>query len=119
MLSFGLAWLTGSAGSPSLGGGLGAGLLAGVVFGGTTVAANYIPHWSNAQVKPLLIDVGYLVLAYAIGGALIGATTRRRRSRSTVFDMAAPAAVGAAMSNTVERERRRRVVAPMSAPPMA
>ena len=78
VLSTGLGWVIGLSGR-SAGAGLGAGLAAAVVFGLTAVAEGYI---HGAPLKDVLIDGGYVLLAYAVGGLIIGALAPKRTSRS-------------------------------------
>jgi len=78
LLSLGIAWIIGLSGR-SAAGGLGVGLAAGVLFGLTAVAEGYI---HGAPLKDFLIDGGYAVLAYTLGGLIIGALAPRRVTRS-------------------------------------
>ncbi|HEY5410946.1 MAG TPA: DUF1761 domain-containing protein [Caulobacteraceae bacterium] len=78
VLSLGLGWIIGLSGR-SASGGLGVGLAAGVLFGLTSVAEGYI---HVAPLKDFLIDGGYALLAYTVGGLIIGALSPRRTTRS-------------------------------------
>ena len=79
LLSLGIAWVTGLSGR-SAAGGLGVGLAAGVLFGLTSAAEPYI-HGA-ASLSDLLRDGGYAVVAYTLGGLIIGALAPRRVSRA-------------------------------------
>ena len=78
VLSLGIAWVIGLSGS-SAAGGLGAGIAAGILFGLTSVAEGYI---HGAPLKDFLVDGGYVLVAYALGGLVIGILAPRRSSRS-------------------------------------
>ena len=78
VLSLGIGWVTSLSGRAAAAG-LGVGLAAGILFGLTSVAEGYI---HGAPLKDFLIDGGYVVLAYALGGLIIGALAPRRSSRS-------------------------------------
>jgi len=54
----------------SLMGGLKTGLLAGIFFAGTTSAMNYI--YGGHSMTLTLINVGYILVMYAVAGAIIG-----------------------------------------------
>lgn len=54
----------------SLMGGLKTGLLAGVFFAATTSAMNYI--YGGDSVTLTMINVGYLLVMYVVGGAIVG-----------------------------------------------
>lgn len=81
VLSIGLAWLVGLNGR-SLPVGLGVGIAAGVLFGLTSASDGYI---HGAPLKSLITDGGYAVLAYTIGGLIVGALAPQR-SRKAKFD---------------------------------
>jgi hypothetical protein len=55
------------------------GLAAGVLFGLTSVAEGYI---HGAPLKDFLIDGGYALLAYAVGGLIIGLLSPKRSTRA-------------------------------------
>jgi hypothetical protein len=78
VLSLGIAWVTGLSGR-SAAGGLGVGLAAGVLFGLTSVAEEYI---HGAPLKDFLVDGGFAVLAYTLAGLIIGALAPKRSVRS-------------------------------------
>jgi hypothetical protein len=78
VLSLGIGWVTGLSGRAAAAG-LGVGLAAGVLFGLTSVAEGYI---HGAPLKDFLVDGGYVLIAYALGGLIIGALAPRRSSRS-------------------------------------
>ncbi len=78
VLSLGLGWIVGLSGS-SAPAGLGVGLGAGVLFGLTQVAEGYI---HGAPMKDVMIDGGYVLAAYGLGGLIIGALSTKRSSRS-------------------------------------
>ena len=78
LLSLGLAWVIGLSGRAAASG-LGVGLAAGVLFGLTSVAEGYI---HGAPVRDFLIDGGYVLIAYGLGGLIIGALAPRRVSRA-------------------------------------
>lgn len=78
VLSLGIAWVTGLSGRAAAAG-LGVGLAAGILFGLTSVAEGYI---HGAPLKDFMVDGGYVVLAYALGGLIIGALAPRRSSRN-------------------------------------
>ncbi len=78
VLSLGIAWIVGLSGrSPATG--LGVGLGAGILFGLTAVAEGYI---HGAPLKDFMVDGGYALLAYTVGGLAIGALAPKRSSRS-------------------------------------
>ena len=78
VLSLGLAWIVGLSGrSPATG--LGVGLGAGILFGLTSVAEGYI---HGAPMKDVMVDGGYALVAYTLGGLVIGALAPKRSSRS-------------------------------------
>ncbi len=91
VLSLGIAWVVGlngaAASAPS---GLGTGLAAGVLFG-LTAASEGVIH--GGPIKDFLIDGGYVLVAYALGGLIIGALAPRRASRAK-FNWDAEAAPG-------------------------
>ncbi len=78
VLSLGIAWVIGLSGRAAAAG-LGVGLAAGILFGLTSVAEGYI---HGAPLKDFLIDGGYVLLAYTIGGLVIGALAPKRSSRA-------------------------------------
>jgi len=78
VLSLGIAWVTGLSGRAAAAG-LGVGLAAGVLFGLTAVAEGYI---HGAPLKDVLVDGGYVLVAYALGGLIVGALAPRRSTRS-------------------------------------
>ncbi len=78
VLSLGLAWVIGLSGR-SAATGVGVGLAAGILFGLTTVAEGYI---HGGPLQALLVDGGYLLLAYGLGGLIIGLLAPRRTSRA-------------------------------------
>lgn len=78
VLSLGIAWIVGLSGRSATAG-LGVGLGAGILFGATAVAEGYI---HGAPLKDFLVDAGYAVLAYTLGGLVIGALAPKRSSRS-------------------------------------
>jgi hypothetical protein len=88
LLSLGLAWLVGLSGR-SLPAGIGAGVAAGVLFGLTSASDGYI---HGAPLKSFMIDGGYVLAAYALGGLILGAMGSRRTSKSKFNWDAAPAA---------------------------
>jgi hypothetical protein len=87
VLSLGLAWLVGLNGR-SLPVGLGAGLAAGVMFGLTSASEGVI---HGAPLKSLINDGGVVVLAYTLGGAIIGALAPQP-ARKAKFDWGSEAA---------------------------
>jgi hypothetical protein len=78
LLSLGIAWIAGLSGRAAAAG-LGVGLAAGILFGLTSVAEGYI---HGAPLKDFLVDGGYVLLAYTLGGLIIGALAPRRSSRA-------------------------------------
>jgi hypothetical protein len=78
VLSLALAWVLDAARSRSLPGGIGVGLAAAIGFGLTSISAGLI---HGEPVQNFLIDGGYLLVAYAVAGAILGATAPRRSSR--------------------------------------
>ncbi len=78
LLSLGLAWVIGLSGR-SAAAGVGVGLAAGILFGLTAVAEGYI---HGGPLQTLLIDGGYVLLAYGLGGLIIGLLAPRRTSRA-------------------------------------
>jgi hypothetical protein len=78
VLSLGIAWVAGMSGG-SAASGLGSGLAAGILFGLTAVAEGYI---HGAPLHDFIVDGGYAVLAFTLGGLVIGALAPRRSSRS-------------------------------------
>jgi hypothetical protein len=78
LLSLGLAWVIGLSGR-SAATGVGVGLAAGILFGLTAVAEGYI---HGGPLQSLLIDGGYVLLAYGLGGLIIGLLAPRRTSRA-------------------------------------
>ncbi len=88
VLSLGIAWVIGLSGR-SASTGLGVGLAAGVLFGLTSVAEGYI---HGGALKAVLVDGGYVLLAYGLGGLIIGALQPRRATRAKFnWEGAAPA----------------------------
>ena len=88
LLSLGLAWVIGLSGRAAASG-LGVGLAAGVLFGLTAVAEGYI---HGAPLKDFLVDGGYVLIAYGLGGLIIGALAPRRVTRAKFNWDAEPAA---------------------------
>ena len=78
VLSLGIGWIVGLSGR-SVATGLGVGLGAGILFGLTAVAEGYI---HGAPLKDFMVDGGYALVAYTIGGLVIGAFAPKRSSRS-------------------------------------
>lgn len=78
VLSLGIAWIIGLSGR-SAATGAGVGLAAGVLFGLTSVAEGYI---HGGPLNTMLIDGGYVLIAYGLGGMIIGALAPRRSSRA-------------------------------------
>ncbi len=78
VLSLGLGWIIGLSGR-SASSGLGVGLAAGVLFGVTSVAEGYI---HGAPLKDFLIDGGFALLAYTVGGLIIGLLSPKRSTRT-------------------------------------
>jgi hypothetical protein len=74
-----LGWVIDATRSRSLAGGLGAGLAAAIGFGVTSISAGFL---HGAPLHGLLVDGGYLVLAYALAGVIIGAMAPKRSSRA-------------------------------------
>lgn len=81
VLSLGLAWLV-SLNGRSAATGAGVGLAAGVLFGLTSASDGAI---HGAPLQGLITDGGFAVLAYTVGGAIIGALTPQKKSK-TKFD---------------------------------
>ena len=90
VLSAGLGWLVGRARDRSLPTGLAAGLVAGVVFGATSVTTGYI--YAGATLHSLLVDGGYLVAAYVLGGAILGAMAPKKSTRPVLLAASEPVA---------------------------
>ncbi len=88
VLSAGLGWLVGRERDRSLPTGIAAGLIAGVALGATSVTTGYI-H-AGATLKSLLVDGGYLVAAYVLGGAILGAMAPKKSSRPVLLAAAEP-----------------------------
>jgi hypothetical protein len=86
VLATALGWVLDASRSASLGGGIGAGLAAGLGFGVTSISSGYI---HGAPLKSFLIDGGFLVVAFVIAGAIIGAMAPKRSSR-TKFEWSSP-----------------------------
>ena len=78
ILNLALAWVLDASRSRSLAGGIGAGLAAAIGFGLTSISSGLI---HGEPLQSFLVDGGYLVVAYAIAGAILGATAPRRSSR--------------------------------------
>jgi hypothetical protein len=79
VLSLALAWVLDASRSNSIGGGIGAGLAVAIGFGLTSISAGLM-HGEDPQ--GFLIDGGYLVLAYLVAGAILGAMAPKRSSRA-------------------------------------
>ncbi len=75
-----LAWVIDATRSRSLPGGLFAGLAAAIGFGLTSISAGLI---HGEPVHGFLIDGGYLIVAYVLAGAILGAMAPRRSSRNS------------------------------------
>ena len=88
VLSLGIAWIAGLSGRAAAAG-LGVGLAAGVLFGLTSVAEGYI---HGAPLKDFLIDGGYVLLAYGLGGLIIGGLAPSKRSSRNKFNWGGEAA---------------------------
>ncbi len=78
VLSLGIGWIVGLSGR-SAATGLGVGLGAGILFGLTSVAEGYI---HGAPLKDFMVDGGYALAAYTLGGLVIGAFAPKRNGRS-------------------------------------
>jgi hypothetical protein len=79
VLSLVLAWVVDAMRNRSLFEGLATGLAAAVGFGLTSISPGLI---HGEPVESFLIDGGYLVAAYLIAGAILGAMAPKRSSRS-------------------------------------
>ena len=90
VLSAGLGWLVGRERDRSLPTGIAAGLVAGVTLGATSVTTGYI-H-AGATLHSLLVDGGYLVAAYVLGGAILGAMAPKKSARPVLLAAAEPIA---------------------------
>ena len=88
VLSLGLGWLVGLSGS-SAPAGFGVGLAAGFLFGLTAVAEGYI---HGGPLKDVMVDGGYVLIAYALGGLIIGALSTKRSSSRSKFNWGGEAA---------------------------
>jgi hypothetical protein len=84
-----LGWLIDATRSGNIAGGFGVGLAAGIGFAVTSISSGYI---HGAPLMSFLIDGGYLLLAFVLAGAIIGAMAPRRRSNSKFNWSAEPAA---------------------------
>lgn len=75
LVSIGLGWLVGRFRDRSLSTGLGAGLGAAIFFAATTAAAGFAAAGvvTPPALHTLLMDAVFYLVAYAIGGAVIGA----------------------------------------------
>ncbi len=78
VVSAALGWVIGRLRDRSLVSGILAGVAAAVGFAATTVAPEYIS--GGAVLKTFLTDAGFYVLAYAIGGAILGAMSPKSSS---------------------------------------
>ncbi len=74
VLSIGLGWLVGRFRDRSLQTGLGVGIAAAIFFAATTAAAGYVSGGvvQGPALHTFLMDAAFYLVAYAIGGALIG-----------------------------------------------
>lgn len=79
ILSLALAWVMDASRSRSLAGGVGAGLAVAIGFGLTSISAGLL---HGEPLQGFLIDGGYLLAAYLIAGAILGAMAPKRSSRS-------------------------------------
>jgi hypothetical protein len=83
VLSLALAWVLDATRSKSLAGGIGGGLAVAIGFGLTSISADLL---HGGPVRSFLTDGGYLVAAYLLAGAILGATAPKRSSRSSSFN---------------------------------
>ena len=74
-----LGWVIDAARSRSLPGGLGTGLAAAIGFGLTSISSGYL---HGGPLQSLLIDGGFLLAAYAVAGAIIGAMAPKSSNRA-------------------------------------
>lgn len=79
VLSIGLGWLVGIFRDRSLPTGLGSGIGAAIFFAGTTAAASYVSGGvvQGPALHAFLMSAAFYVVAYAIGGAIIGALSSK------------------------------------------
>lgn len=78
IVSIGLGWLVGRLRDRSLPNGLGVGIGAAVFFAATTAAAGYVSGGvvQGPALHAFLMQAAFYVVAYALGGAVIGATSK-------------------------------------------
>ncbi len=76
VLSAVLGWVIGRLRDRSLISGIGAGIVTAVGFAATTISPEYI--FTGATLKTFLTDSAFYVLAYAIGGAILGAMAPKK-----------------------------------------
>jgi hypothetical protein len=79
IVAIGLAWLVGRMRDRSLPTGIGVGIGAAVFFAATTAAASYVSGGvvQGPALHALLMQAAFYVVAYAVGGAIIGALSTK------------------------------------------